>query len=99
MAAAIQRQIDEGAVPNHVSNVCPKGTKFWLLEVGWLECDEGFVVRGGNTSLHSTKDQPFVNKRRQLPMYCILIDHPIEGVILWETGKEPLFRRPWPCVR
>ncbi|GIZ38960.1 hypothetical protein CKM354_000235400 [Cercospora kikuchii] len=95
MATAIQRQIDEGAVPNHVSNVCPKGTKFWLLEVGWLECDEGFVVRGGNTSLHSTKDQPFVNKRRQLPMYCILIDHPIEGVILWETGCGKDYPTVW----
>ena len=27
--SAIQKQIDEGAVPNHVSNVCPKGTKMW----------------------------------------------------------------------
>jgi hypothetical protein len=26
----IQQQIDEGAVPNHVSNVCPKGTKMWV---------------------------------------------------------------------
>ena len=39
----------------------------WLLEVGWLECDEGFVVRGANTSLGSTSDKSFVNKRRQLP--------------------------------
>ncbi|KAK3649353.1 hypothetical protein LTR22_012954 [Elasticomyces elasticus] len=82
----IQQQLDEGAVPGHISNVCPEGTKMWLLEVGWLEADEGFVVRGGNTSLASSKDTPFVNKRRLLPMYCVLIDHPIEGVILWETG-------------
>ena len=57
-----------------------------MLEVGWLEADEGFVVRGGNTSTKSTEDKAFVNKRRQLPMYCILIEHPIEGLILWETG-------------
>ena len=57
-----------------------------MLEVGWLEADEGFVVRGGNTSLKSNEDKPFVNKRRQLPMYCILIEHPVEGLILWETG-------------
>lgn len=84
--SAIQNQLSLGAVPNHVSNVCPPGTKFWLLEVGWLEADEGFVVRGGNTSLNSTRDVAFVNKRRQLPMYCVLIEHPIEGCILWETG-------------
>jgi hypothetical protein len=84
--AGIQRALDAGAVPNHISNVCPAGTKAYLLEVGWLECDEGFVVRGGNTSLASTAGQSFVNKRRELPMYCVLIDHPHEGCILWETG-------------
>jgi glyoxylase-like metal-dependent hydrolase (beta-lactamase superfamily II) len=85
-ADAIHQQLDLGAVPNHVSNIAPLNTKFHLLEVGWLEADEGFVLRGGNTSLHSTKDIPTVNKRRALPMYCVLIDHPIEGLILWETG-------------
>lgn len=84
--AGIQKALDTGAVPGHVSNVCPNGTKMYLLEVGWLEADEGFVIRGGNTSLMSTKDESFVNKRRQMPMYCVLIDHPHEGLILWETG-------------
>lgn len=84
--AAIQNQVKQGAVPGAVSNVCPPGTKFHVLEVGWLECDEAFVTRGGNTSLKSTEDQSFVNKRRQMPMYCILVEHPHEGLILWETG-------------
>ena len=83
---ALQKQVEQGAVPNHVSNACPEGTQMWVLEVGWLEADEGFVIRGGNTSLKSNGDKPFVNKRRQLPMYCVLIKHPIEGLILWETG-------------
>lgn len=86
-SGGIQQQLANGAVPNHVSNVCPQGTKMWLLETGWLEADEGFVIRGGNTSLNSTKDKSFVNKRRQLPMYCVLIEHPHEGLILWETGS------------
>lgn len=93
--SAMQRQLDAGAVPNHISNVCPKGTKLWLLECGWLECDEGFVTRGGNTSLSSTKDKEFVNKRRQLPVYCCLIDHPTEGVILWETGCGKDYPEVW----
>ncbi|KAL1866264.1 hypothetical protein Plec18167_009104 [Paecilomyces lecythidis] len=84
--SAIQLQIANGALPGLVSNVCPKGTRFHVLEVGWLECDEAFVVRGGNTSLKSTENQPFINKRRELPVYCILIEHPHEGIILWETG-------------
>ncbi|KAK4545528.1 hypothetical protein LTR36_002878 [Oleoguttula mirabilis] len=91
----IQQQLADGAVPNHVSNVCPKGTKMWLLETGWLEADEGFVIRGGNTSLDSTKDQAFVNKRRLLPMYCVLIEHPHEGLILWETGSGKDYPTVW----
>jgi len=93
--SAMQKQLDAGAVPNHISNVCPKGTKAHLLEVGWLEADEGFVMRGGNTSTMSTKDKSFVNKRRRLPMYCVLIDHPHEGLILWETGSGVDYPEVW----
>jgi len=93
--AAIQGQLDRGAVPNHISNVCPKGTKFHILEVGWLECDEAFVVRGGNTSMKSTENRSFVNKRRELPVYCILIEHPHEGLILWETGCGKDYPEVW----
>ena len=93
--AGIQKAIDSGAVPGHVSNVCPPGTKAYLLEVGWLECDEGFVVRGGNTSLKSNEGKSFVNKRREMPMYCILIDHPHEGCILWETGSGADYPTVW----
>jgi glyoxylase-like metal-dependent hydrolase (beta-lactamase superfamily II) len=92
---AIDQQLASGAVPNYVSNVCPQGTKMWLLEVGWLECDEGFVVRGANTSLGSTGDKSFVNKRRQLPMYCVLVEHPHEGLILWETGSGKDYPTVW----
>ena len=93
--SAMQKQIDKGAVPNHVSNVCPAGTKAFLLEVGWLEADEGFVMRGGNTSTKSTEDKSFVNKRRRLPMYCVLIEHPHEGLILWETGSGVDYPTLW----
>lgn len=64
----IQSQVDKGAIGGHVSNVCPEGTQFWVLCVGWLEADEGFVVRGGNTSVKSKEKESFVNKRRALPM-------------------------------
>lgn len=93
--AAIQAQIDQGAVLSHVSNVCPRGTKFWLLEVGWLECDEGYLTAGGNASRKSTEDCSFINKRREMPCYCILIAHPHEGLILWETGCGKDYPTVW----
>jgi hypothetical protein len=27
-----------------------------------------------------------------LPMYCVLIEHPYEGLILWETGSGSVRR-------
>ena len=72
MSGAIQQQIDNGAVPSHVSNVCPKGTKMWVLEVGWLEADEAFMIRGANISTKSKENEAFVNKRRALPVRILL---------------------------
>jgi hypothetical protein len=77
----------QGAILADVQNACPVGTKAWMLCLGYLEADEGFLVRGGNTSLASNKDEARGNKRRILPMYCVLIEHPHEGLILWETGS------------
>lgn len=92
---AIQRAIEAGAVPAHVSNVCPPGTKAYLLDLGRLEADEGFMIRGGNTSLKSTEGTSFVNKRREMVMYSVLIDHPHEGCILWETGSGVDYPTVW----
>lgn len=41
---------------------------------------ESFLLNGSNISRASNKDA-FVNKRRQMPMYGVLIDHPHEGKI------------------
>jgi hypothetical protein len=73
----------EADIPAH--QMCPEGTKVFVLCVGWLECDDGFLYRGGNTSLKSTENQSFVNKRTKFPLYVCLIDHPKAGLILWEV--------------
>jgi len=59
-----------------------------MLCLGYLEADEAWLIRGANTSLKSTENESFVNKRRKLPMYCLLIEHPKAGLILWETGGD-----------
>ncbi|KAH6694308.1 beta-lactamase-like protein [Leptodontidium sp. MPI-SDFR-AT-0119] len=75
--SATQDPTAQGAILKYVSNTCPQGTKFHILEVGWLEY------------------QAFVNKRRELPLYCILIEHPHEGLILWETGCGKDYPEVW----
>lgn len=81
--------------PENLGNTCPEGTKFWLLETGWLECDEGFLIRAGNSSGKSYEHKSFVNKRRELPSFCVLIEHPAEGLILWDTGCGKDYPQVW----
>lgn len=70
------------------AQICPDGTKVWMMNLGYLECDEAFLIRGVNCSKLSTRDEAFVNKRRKIPMYSLLISHPHEGLILWEVGSS-----------
>ncbi|KAF1959067.1 Metallo-hydrolase/oxidoreductase [Byssothecium circinans] len=65
-------------------NQAPEGTKLWLLHLGFLECDEGWFKRGANGSTMSDKNP--TNVRRRLVMLGCLIEHPTEGLILYETG-------------
>jgi hypothetical protein len=46
----------------------PQGTKIWLLDLGTLEADAGWVLRGGNTSTKSNPDGPAKHDRRKLAM-------------------------------
>jgi glyoxylase-like metal-dependent hydrolase (beta-lactamase superfamily II) len=80
-------QSDPGVILPDVINRCPEGTKMFVLNVGYLQADAGWFLRGANTSLMSNpagaNGKP---ERRDLVMYVVLIDHPTEGLILWETG-------------
>lgn len=71
----------------------PTGTKLWLLHVGDLEVEEGFLTRGGNASTAS-EPQPH-HKRRKLIIATMLISHPTEGLILFETGAGKDYDRTW----
>jgi hypothetical protein len=69
------------------ANKTPVGTELWLLHLGHLEADFGFFVRSGGTS---TKSNPNAERHREsFVMISALIEHPIEGLILFETGAGP----------
>ena len=53
----------------------------------------GWVARGGSTSLRSAPNPE--NQRRELAMISVLIDHPIEGLILFETGSGKDYPDVW----
>ncbi|KAK0115117.1 hypothetical protein ONS96_013587 [Cadophora gregata f. sp. sojae] len=71
----------------------PEGTKLWLLHVGDMELDEAFVVTGANVGTISNP-HPLQHKRRHLVQISALIEHPTEGLILFETGSGG----NWPTV-
>ncbi len=85
-------------VKNNILNVAPPGTKAYILNLGYLEADLGFFFQGGNASLLSHKiegTQP-ERERKQLIMYGVLIDHPSEGLIIWEVGPgKPGWEDRW----
>ncbi|TPX11937.1 uncharacterized protein E0L32_007435 [Thyridium curvatum] len=55
-----------------------------LLNLGTLRADEGWLLRGAQTSTLS--DPKPEAKSRDLMLLACLIEHPIEGLILFETG-------------
>ncbi|KAI9694608.1 MAG: hypothetical protein M1822_000224 [Bathelium mastoideum] len=74
-------------------NQAPQGTKIWLLHVGNLEAEEGWFKRGGGTSTLSNPNPD--RERRKLMIMSVLIEHPTEGLILFETGSGKNYPEIW----
>jgi hypothetical protein len=64
-----------------------------LLYCGKLEGDEGWFKRGGGTTTLSAPDTK--PERRKLVIISILIEHPAEGLILYETGGGKDYPEVW----
>ncbi|KAK8204747.1 beta-lactamase-like protein [Phyllosticta capitalensis] len=77
----------------HTMIQAPEGTKLWLLDCGNMEADEGWFKRGGGTN---TKSNPTaISNRRVLSIISVLIEHPTEGLILFETGAGKDYHNHW----
>ncbi|CUM67376.1 uncharacterized protein PRCAT00005070001 [Priceomyces carsonii] len=79
---------EESVIQRLVSNMAPHGTKVYLVTLGELEADASWFLEGANSQTKSQYDQGIVpsHKRVRLQMYSVLIDHPNEGLILYEVG-------------
>ena len=66
-----------------------------MICLGYLQADAGWFLRGGNSSTMSNPSGPAKPERRDLIMYSVLIDHPTEGLILWETGCGKDYPQVW----
>ncbi|EPQ27503.1 uncharacterized protein PFL1_05041 [Pseudozyma flocculosa PF-1] len=95
MSTFTSHQLQDGVVLPHVLNRAPPGTKMHVICLGYLAADAGWFFRGGNTSTMSDPTGPAKPERRDLVMYSVLIDHPTEGLILWETGSGKDYPQVW----
>ncbi|KAL9068317.1 MAG: hypothetical protein Q9157_006540 [Trypethelium eluteriae] len=68
-------------------------TKLQLLHIGNLEAEEGWFKRGGGTSTLSNPKPD--RERRKLMVMSVLIEHPTEGLILFETGSGKNYPEVW----
>ncbi len=68
--------------------------KMRLLDFGTLTADEGWVIEGSGVATRS-EPKPISN-RRNYQMIGALIEHPKNGLILYETGPAPNYRELWP---
>lgn len=64
------------------------------MHVGNLEADAGWFFRGGNTGTLSNPN-PKEHERRKLVMISVLIEHPTEGLFLFETGAGKNYPEAW----
>ncbi|MCW2566779.1 MAG: N-acyl homoserine lactonase family protein [Mycobacterium sp.] len=70
------------------------GMKLSLLDLGRIDADEGYFIRGCGAASYS--DPAPVGKRRQVAVIATVIEHPKVGPILFETGCAQNAREEWP---
>lgn len=69
--------------------------KIRLLDFGALTADQGFFFHGAGTSTISDPNPAVV--RKEVKMMGGLIEHPDEGVILWDCGPVTAYKEVWPA--
>ena len=68
--------------------------KMYFLNFGILTAEEGWFFEGGACA---TLEQPSPeHKFLRIQMEGILIDHPTEGLIIYEVGPAPNYKELWP---
>jgi glyoxylase-like metal-dependent hydrolase (beta-lactamase superfamily II) len=67
-----------------------------LLDLGRIDADEGFFIRGSNAAVQSAPAA--VYERRRVAVIVAVIEHPQVGPILFETGCARNVEEVWPAL-
>lgn len=93
-SAIIASNLNVGAVNAETND--SSGMKMYFLDNGWLECDaNGMVV---NTVRGTLSNKTPACKWIKIPVWCVVIQHPQKGWILFDTGANPnAMKGAWPA--
>jgi glyoxylase-like metal-dependent hydrolase (beta-lactamase superfamily II) len=69
-------------------------SKISLLDLGRMDVDDGFFIRGSTAALQSNPNPSF--ERRRVAVIAALVEHPTAGPILFDTGCCERARENWP---
>ena len=65
-----------------------KKTRFYILDNGYMEMDQNWIVQNFFTWANANEKEKKAVWLR-VPVYCVLIDHPDRGWILYDCGVDP----------
>lgn len=71
------------------------GTKLSLLDLGRMDTDDGFFIRGCNAAVVSDPHPQY--ERRHIAVVASVIEHPTVGPILFDTGCAQHAKDEWPA--
>jgi glyoxylase-like metal-dependent hydrolase (beta-lactamase superfamily II) len=70
------------------------GIKVSLLDLGRMDVDDGFFIRGHNAAARSNPHPRY--DRRHIAIVAAVIEHPAVGPILFDTGCRQHAKDEWP---
>src|ERR1035437_4260742 len=70
-------------------------SKITLLDLGRIDTDDGFFIRGCNAAVQSAPRPQY--ERRRVAVIATVIEHPKAGPILFDTGCAQNAATDWPA--
>lgn len=69
-------------------------SKISLLDLGRMDVDDGWFIRGCTSALQSNPNPAF--ERRRVAVVAAVVEHPQAGPILFDTGCAQNAQEEWP---
>src|SRR5499433_3368223 len=85
---------DAGSTAREGMNVMAGKCKISPLDLGRMDVDDGFFIRGSTAALQSNAHPSF--ERRRIAVVAAVIEHPKAGPILFDTGCAQNAQDEWP---